>query len=70
MLIDLYGIEETNRLRQASIARDVELYSLKAEPGPARRFFGSMLVRIGESVRGSAARPVTQLTPIVATAAR
>jgi hypothetical protein len=70
MLIDLYGMEEANRLRQATIARDVELYSLKAEPGPVRRLFGSMLVRVGESMRGSVTRPTTQPTPVVATTVR
>ena len=67
MLIDLYGMEETNRLRQRNIARDVELYNLKAAPGPLRRLFGSLLVRVGESVRGSAPRPTSQPTPVVAT---
>ena len=66
MLLELYGMEETNRLRQSTIAHDVEVYRLKTDPGFMRRVVGSMLVRLGESMRGSTTRQIVQPIPVVA----
>ena len=67
MLLELYGMEETARLRQHTIQHDIELYRLKSQPGFLRLFFGSMLVRTGEWLRGTSERRTAEATPVVAT---
>ena len=65
MLLELLGVEETIRSRQSMIARDVHAYDIPVQAGFLRRLFGGMLVRVGESIRGS-----SQTTPLVVATSR
>jgi hypothetical protein len=62
MLLELYGFEETIRARQANIAREVELANLHPRAGRLRRLVGTLVVHVGEAIRGAevATKPVAR----------
>lgn len=66
MMLELLEIESQIRGRQSRVAADVQAYHRSAGPGWLRRSLGSLLVRLGESMRGSAQRrPVQSTTHVV-----
>lgn len=68
MMLELLEIETTVRGRQSRVAADVRASFRTSRPGPLRRMLGSLLVRIGESLRGTADRGIGPSTPQIAPA--
>lgn len=68
MMLELLEIESTVRGRQSRVAAEVRAYNRASMPGPLRRKIGSLLVRLGESLRGTAERSTDHPSPRIASA--
>ncbi|MEJ7838957.1 MAG: hypothetical protein WKF81_09080 [Thermomicrobiales bacterium] len=65
MMLELLEIESQVRGRQSRVAADVQAYHRLVGPGWLRKSLGTLLVRFGESIRGSAQRSPVRPTPQV-----